>query len=67
MSPVPSSRDLSQSKTQPASATLLFRGFRERLQRATRGPFLACLWLLLSIGLIVVTVLFFGLACKSPQ
>lgn len=49
----------------PESSPPLFRGFRDRLNKTRRGPFLAVLWLLLGTGFIVTAVLFLGLACKT--
>ena len=49
----------------PETSPPLFRAFRDRQNRARRGPFLACLWLLVGTCLIVTAVLFVGMACKN--
>jgi hypothetical protein len=51
----------------PESSPPLFRGFRDRLNKTGRGPFLAFVWLLLGTGLFVSVILFLGLACKTAH
>jgi hypothetical protein len=64
---MPSPADTHETTDPPESSPPLFRGFRDRLRRARRGPLLAWVLLLCGIGVVVAGVLFVGLACKSPN
>jgi hypothetical protein len=51
----------------PETPPPLFRGFRARLNKTRRGPFLALIWLILGTVILVSAILLIGIACKSVQ
>lgn len=59
MSPVSESETTTPQATS-APASPLFRGFRDRIRRARRGPRLALLWAVLTAALMIGAACFLG-------